>query len=116
IQQALERGETNYPPASGLLRLREAVMRFYERGLGLKDPAESGRVAGGARLVIYCIFRTLCDPGDRVIYPVPSWNNNHYIHLVNGVGVPVVCGPEDRFLPTRQALLPLLPGARPTWL
>ena len=112
IQQALERGETNYPPSSGILSLRQAVMRFYERELGLKYPLESVLIAGGARPVIYCIFRTLCDPGDRVIYPVPSWNNNHYIHLVDGVGVPVVCGPEERFLPTREALIPLLPGAR----
>ena len=112
VTQALQRGETNYPPSSGILRLREAVARFYERDLGLKYPVESVLIAAGARPVIYCIFRTVCDPGDRVIYPIPSWNNNHYIHLVGGVGVPVVCGPESRFLPTREALIPLLPGAR----
>src|SRR5688572_27561970 len=99
IHQALDRGETNYPPASGLLPLREAVARFYERELGLRYPIESVLIAGGARPVIYCIFRTLCDPGDRVVYPVPSWNSNHYTHLVQGAGVPVVCGPEERFLP-----------------
>ena len=112
VQQALERGETNYPPSSGILRLREAVMRFYERDLGLRYPVESVLIAAGARPLIYCIFRTLCDPDDRVIYPVPSWNNNHYVHLVGGMGVPVVCGPESRFLPTREALIPLLPDAR----
>jgi aspartate aminotransferase len=69
-------------------------------------------IAGGARPVIYCIFRTLCDPGDKIVYPVPSWNNNHYIHLVGGVGVPLVCGPEDRFLPTRRMLEGKLAGAR----
>jgi aspartate aminotransferase len=112
IHQALENGETNYPPASGILGLREAVMRFYERELGLKYPLESVLIVAGARPVIYCIFRTVCDPGDRIIYPIPSWNNNHYVHLVGGVGVPVVCGPESRFLPTRESLIPLLPGAR----
>lgn len=112
VTEALDRGETNYPPSSGILRLREAVVRFYERELGLKYPVDSVLVAGGARPIIYCIFRTVCDAGDRVVYPVPSWNNNHYVHLVDGVGVPVVCGPETRFLPTREALIPLLPGAR----
>src|SRR5262245_40304074 len=48
IEQALERGETNYPPASGILSLREAVMRFYERELGLKYPLESVLIVGGA--------------------------------------------------------------------
>lgn len=112
IQQALERGETNYPPSPGMLSLRKAVMRFYERELGLKYPLESVLIVGGARPAIYCIFRTLCDPGDRVIHPVPSWNNNHYVHLVDGVDVPVVCGPEERFLPTREALVPHFPKAR----
>jgi aspartate aminotransferase len=112
IHEALERGETNYPPSSGIAPLREAVARLYERDLGLRYPVESVLIAGGARPVIYCIFRTLCDPGDRVVYPVPSWNNNHYIHLVDGVGVPVVCGPEDRFLPTRKMLAGKLDGAR----
>lgn len=112
LHQALERGETNYPPASGLLPLREAVARFYERELGLRYPLESVLIVGGARPVIYCIFRTLCDPGDRVVYAVPSWNSNHYTHLVQGAGVPVVCGPEERFLPTRKLLAPVLPGAR----
>ena len=109
---ALERGETNYPPSNGIPELRQAVGRFYERELGLRYPVESILITGGARPVIYCVFRTLCDPGDRVVYPVPSWNNNHYIHMVDGAGVPVVCRPEHRFLPRREDLLPALPGAR----
>lgn len=112
VRAALEEGETNYPPASGLARLRDAVVRFNERELGLRYPADSVLIAGGARPVIYCIFRTLCDPGDRVVYPVPSWNNNHYTHMVGGVGVPVVCRPEHRFLPSREDLIGALPGAR----
>jgi aspartate aminotransferase len=112
IHEALDRGETNYPPSSGILPLREAVARLYERDLGLRYPLESVLIVGGARPVIYCVFQTLCDPGDKVIYPVPSWNNNHYTHMAGGAGVPVVCGPEHRFLPTREMLEPVLPGAR----
>ncbi|HEX3127689.1 MAG TPA: aminotransferase class I/II-fold pyridoxal phosphate-dependent enzyme [Thermoanaerobaculia bacterium] len=112
IHKALERGETNYPPSSGIAPLREAVTRLYERDLGLRYPVESVLIAGGARPIIYCIFRTVCDPGDRIVYPVPSWNNNHYTHMVGGVGVPVVCRPEDRFLPTRESLAGKLAGAR----
>ncbi len=112
IHAALDHGETNYPPSSGIQRLREAVVRFYERDLGLRYPVDSVLIAGGARPVIYGIFRTLCDPGDRVVYPVPSWNNNHYIHMADCVGVPVVCRPEHRFLPTGESLAGALPGAR----
>jgi aspartate aminotransferase len=112
ILAALEHGETNYPPSDGVLELRQAVARFYERELRLRYPVESVLVAGGARPLLYVIFRTLCDPGDRVVYPVPSWNNNHYAHMAGAIGVPVVCKREHMFLPTREDLAPHLAGAR----
>jgi aspartate aminotransferase len=112
VRDALAAGETNYPPANGMPDLRRAVGRFYERDLGLSYPLESILICGGARPIVYCAYRTVCDPGDRIVYPVPSWNNNHYVHLVEGVGVPVPCRAEDRFLPTREALAAALPGAR----
>jgi aspartate aminotransferase len=112
VRAALEEGETNYPPSNGMQDLRKAVAHFYERDLGLRYPVDSVLIAGGARPIIYCIFRTLVDPGDKVVYTVPSWNNNHYVHLVGAQGVPVVCRPEHRFLPTREELVPALPGAR----
>lgn len=109
---ALERHETNYPPANGMLELRQALQRYYERDLGLRYPLDSFLVAGGARPIIYGTYRTLVDQGDTVIYPVPSWNNNHYVHMSGARGVPVICGPETRFLPTGDALLNELPAAR----
>lgn len=112
IQQALDRGETNYPPSDGVLELRQAVARFYERELHLRYGIDSVLIAGGARPVIYAIYRATVDPGDVVVYPTPSWNNNHYCHMVGAQGVPVETGPETRFMPTREALLAELPRAR----
>lgn len=112
IRDALEKGETNYPPSNGVPALREAVRRYYARELGLDYPVESVLVASGARPLIYALFRTVCDPGDRVVYPVPSWNNNHYTYLVGAEGVPVICGAEDRFMPTAAQVEPHLSGAR----
>ena len=112
VQRALANHETNYPPANGMLELRHALQRYYERDLGLRYPLDSFLVAGGARPVIYGTYRTLVDQGDTVIYPVPSWNNNHYVQMCGARGVPVVCGQETRFLPTGDALLNELPAAR----
>ncbi|HKE17179.1 MAG TPA: aminotransferase class I/II-fold pyridoxal phosphate-dependent enzyme [Kofleriaceae bacterium] len=112
VRAALDAGETNYPPSSGVQELREAVSRFYARELGLDYPSSSILVAGGARPLIYGIYRAVVDPGDVVVYPVPSWNNNHYCHMVGAREAPVVCGPEDLFLPTRDALVRELAGAR----
>jgi aspartate aminotransferase len=52
------------------------------------------------------------DAGDRVVYPVPSWNNNHYAHLCGAEGVAVVTRSEDGFLPTAELLRPHLRSAR----
>ena len=112
IAAALSAGQTNYPPSSGIPELREAVSRLFARRLGLHYPARSVLVAGGARPLIYGTYRAVVDPGDRVVYPVPSWNNNHYTHLLGADGVPISCGPQTRFLPTREALSRVLPGAR----
>jgi len=112
VQRALDDGETNYPPSDGVLELRQAVSRFYQRELGLRYGTESILIAGGARPVIYAVYRAVVDPGDVVIYPVPSWNNNHYCHLVGARSVAVLTGPDTAFMPTRAALLESLREAR----
>jgi len=112
ITAAYAAHETNYPPSNGMPELRSSVQRFYERDLGLKLPIESILIASGARPVIYGIYRAVVAEGDEVLYPVPSWNNNHYVTMLGAKGVTVKCGPESRFLPTRDSLLAGLPTAR----
>ncbi len=111
IITAYRKGETNYPPANGIGSLREAVQRFTERRQGLHYDADHILISGGARPIIYAIYRTLIDPGDRVIFPVPSWNNNHYVHLSGAQPLPLQTRAEDRFMPTAELLEPHLPGA-----
>lgn len=112
IREALRRGETNYPPSDGMLALRKAVLAFYDRRLRLEYPLDSVLVTGGSRPGIYATYATLVDPGDPVVYPVPSWNNNHYCHLSGAAPRPVVCSPENAFLPTRDLLQEAVVGAR----
>lgn len=112
ILDALQRGETNYPPSDGMLVLKKSILAFYERWLGLRYPLESVLVTGGSRPGIYGTYRTLLDPGDVVVYPVPSWNNNHYCHQVAAEGVAVQCSSEEAFLPTRALLARAIRGAR----
>jgi aspartate aminotransferase len=112
IIDRLRKGETNYPPADGILALREAVRTLYQRELGLDPSLASVIVTSGSRPGIYATYRTLVDPGDRVVYPTPSWNNPYYVQLVSAVGVPVPVGPESRFLPTRELLRDAVRDAR----
>jgi aspartate aminotransferase len=112
IASALAAGETNYPPGDGVPALRQAVQRFYERALGLKYPLEGILIAGGARPVIYGAYRAVLDAGDTVVYPVPSWNNNHYVHMCGARGVSVKTSADRGFMPTLDELRPHLSEAR----
>ena len=112
IVDALRRGETNYPPSDGTLPLREAIRTLYGRELGFTPDLASVVVTGGSRPGIYATYASLIDPGDRVVYPTPSWNNNHYVHLSAARGVRISCDTSSNFLPTRQSLEAAVRGAR----
>lgn len=112
LVRSLENGETNYPPSDGMLVLREAVAEYSAREWGIAYPVESVLIAGGARPILYGAYRCVLDPGDAVVYPVPSWNNNHYVWLSSATGVPLAATAEHGFLPTPEEIRPALAGAR----
>lgn len=112
IQSELANGQTNYPPAEGLIELREAVCDLYRRELDLNYDPSCVQVGSGARPPIYAAFGVLVAPGDKVVYPVPSWNVNYYVYLTGGVGVPLVTSPDNGFMPTADELRPHLSTAR----
>jgi aspartate aminotransferase len=106
IVNAYRNKKTNYPPANGIAELREAVASFIKQRQGLEYPAGSFLISGGGRPLIYAAYRTLCDKNDKIIYPVPSWNNNHYTHFVEGEHILVETRVENNFLPTAEDLVP----------
>lgn len=111
IIDAYHQGHTNYPPADGILPLRETITNVLEDRYGLNYGVNNILVAGGSRPLIYATYLALIDPGDKVIYPAPSWNNNHYCHLSSANGVAVVTSVENNFMPTAAQLKPHFKGA-----
>lgn len=112
IVRALHDGETNYPPSDGLPVLREAVRALYGRSLGFTPDLAQVIVTAGSRPGIYAAYRGVVDPGDRVVYPTPSWNNNHYTQLVGAKTVVVETDASTSFMPTRAQLASAVRGAR----
>jgi aspartate aminotransferase len=110
--KALEAGQTNYPPPDGMPELRQAIQQLYERELGLRYPISSIIVQSGGRPGIFASYLALINPGDGVIYPLPSWNNNHYCHLVGARPIEIETRCEDGFLPTAESLAPYIGAAR----
>src|SRR5690606_9572421 len=112
VESALRQGETNYPPGVGMPALRESVGILYREWLGRDCAPDSVLVTAGVRPAIYAAYHVLLDPGDRVVFPVPSWNNTYYAALAGARAVPLVCGPDSAFLPTPGQLEPALRRAR----
>lgn len=112
IIEAYESNQTNYPPADGVLVLRESVSEFLKGRFGLEYATNQILVAGGSRPLIYATYLALVDPGDKVLYPAPSWNNNHYCHLSSADGVAIQTSADHNFMPTAADIRPHIKGAR----
>jgi aspartate aminotransferase len=111
IIEAYADNQTNYPPADGVLLLRESVSVFLKQRLGLDYKANQILISGGSRPLIYSTFLAVVDPGDKVIFPAPSWNNNHYCDLLKAEAIMVQTKPENNFMPTADELRPHVKGA-----
>lgn len=111
IIDAYKQHYTTYPPAEGIVALREAVSRFISDREGLDYSSNEILIAAGGRPLIYALYRALVDKGDKVIYSVPSWNNNHYTHFVEGEHAVIEATAENNFMPTAEQIRPHLKGA-----
>jgi aspartate aminotransferase len=98
--------QTNYPAADGMLELREAVSFLLKERAGLSYKHDEILIAGGARPIIYCIFKALVDPDDVVLFATPSWNNNHYSYLNGAKSIMIEVSPEQNFMPTAADIRP----------
>ena len=111
IVDAYRKHFTNYPAAEGNLDLREAILSFTKDMENLDYGTHEILVASGGRPLIYAVFRAICDKGDKVIYAVPSWNNNHYTHFVGGEHIVIEAKAENNFMPTADDMRPFIKEA-----
>lgn len=111
IIDAYNHNQTNYPAADGMLDLRQSVSGFLKRSLGLEYAPNQILISGGSRPLIYSIFLAVVNPGEKVVFPAPSWNNNHYSDLLNADAVIIPTAPENNFMPTADDIRPHLKGA-----
>jgi aspartate aminotransferase len=100
IIESYKNHHTNYPPADGIIELREAVAAFIKDWEALEYSPSEILIASGGRPLIYTLFKTIVDENDKIIYAVPSWNNNHYTNLHKGKHCVIETTPENNFMPT----------------
>ena len=111
IKNAYDKGYTTYPLADGETDLRKAVAGFIKSKQGLDLDISEILIAAGGRPLIYAAYRAIVDKGEKVIYPVPSWNNNHYTHFTEGEHIKIEALQENNFMPTAEQIRPHIKGA-----
>ena len=71
---SLERGKTHYTSNAGLMELREEICRYLYRRQGLSyDPVKEVLITVGGSEAIDIGLRAMCNPGDEVLIPQPSY-------------------------------------------
>jgi aspartate aminotransferase len=108
IQDAIARGETNYPTPEGLLGLRQSISDYVFRTAGVRYPVEAIVVCSGGRPVLYGAYRVIVNPGDKVLYSVPSWQNDAYSWITGGESIEIEASHATAFQPTLEQFAPHL--------
>ena len=102
----LEKGKTWYSPNRGFMELREEISKWLERKYHVSyDPATEVIVTVGGSEAIDLTCRTLLNPGDEVLIPVPSFVcYTPLAELCNAKPVQIVTKEEDEFRLTPEAI------------
>ena len=70
---AIRRGETKYPPVSGIMPLREAIAQKFTRENNIDYKPEQTIVGTGGKQILFNAFMATLNPGDEVVIPRPYW-------------------------------------------
>ena len=98
-------GHTKYINNAGVIELRTAVARYFERRTGVKTTPENILVTPGAVMGMATTLLALLEPGDEVLLPDPGWPNYHMATAVlHGRPVPYELRPEAGFLPDLEQM------------
>lgn len=102
-KKALDDGFTKYTPVPGLLELREAICRKFERDNDLHFQPNQIVVSNGAKQCIANIMLCLLNEGDEVVILAPYWvSYSEIVRMAGGVPILVKAGIEQDFKATAQ--------------
>lgn len=82
--KAIKEGFTHYTPAAGIKELRQAIAeKFLKENKIFYQPSEI-IIGIGAKQMLYSVFQVLCQKGDEVLIPIPTWST--YVEQVKLAG------------------------------
>ena len=96
--EAIEQNVTHYTPVPGILSVREAICRKFERDNGLHFTPGQIVLSNGAKQSITNVVLSLVDAGEEVILPAPYWvSYADMVAFANGKSVVLPTRIEEDF-------------------
>jgi aspartate aminotransferase len=92
---AMKAGHTHYTAPSGIIELKKAIAKSYQKQHGLEYSPAQVIVSNGAKHSVHNVFATLCNPGDEVIIPAPYWVSYAELVKLTGAKPVIVETPES---------------------
>lgn len=103
--RSLQRGYTQYTGNRGLDELRVLICRYLEERFKVRYSPERTIVTVGASEAIDLALRAVCEEGDEVLVPEPSYvSYAPIVSLAGGTPVAVKCSAENDFILTPEIL------------
>ncbi len=96
--QAIKEGYTRYTPAGGSQKLKQAIISYTKRWLGLNVTSAQVTASIGAKFILFSALQSLCNPDEEVLVPTPYWvSYPSMVELAQARMVPVPTYAKDNF-------------------
>lgn len=103
--ESIKRGETKYTSNSGILELREAIVRYLKERFDLSYSINDIIITVGVSEALDNALRALINFGDEVLIPEPCFvSYAPCVTLAGGVPVSLPCTADNGFILTKELL------------
>ena len=103
--RSIQVGYTQYTGNRGLSELRELISRYLKERFCAEYPADNMIITVGASEAIDLTLRAVCEAGDEILVPAPSYvSYSPLVTLSGGTPVPVDCTADNDFILTPEKL------------
>jgi len=104
-KQAITDNYSHYTPVAGLIELRQAIVKKFERDNKLIFTAEQIVTSTGAKQSLANVCLSILNDGDEVLLPCPYWvSYSEIIKLAEGKAVPIPSNIDNNFKITTEQL------------
>jgi len=101
--RAMREGRTAYTATLGLIALREAIARHYEKRFGARVSPERIAITAGASGGLLTLAALYVDAGDEILVPDPGYPGyRHFVRAFEGVAKILPVSAASDFQPTLE--------------